>query len=227
MIIAIDGYSSTGKSSLAKKLAVHFGFLYVDSGAMYRMVALTVLREGWVNDKNELNDELIKNRLPVMHFAFDQDLDGNNISILNGELVELDIRTMEVNSIVSKISSLPFVRSQLVSQQQKMAHGKNIVMDGRDIGTKVFPNADLKLFMKADDDIRAKRRLKDLRSNGDINVTIDEVRANLIQRDRDDESRENSPLIKAKDAIIIDNSNQTPDQVFGFVSKLVNQRLNI
>ena len=162
-----------------------------------------------------------------MHFAFDQDLDGNNISILNGELVELDIRTMEVNSIVSKISSLPFVRSQLVSQQQKMAHGKNIVMDGRDIGTKVFPNADLKLFMKADDDIRAKRRLMDLRSNGDVNVTINQVRANLIQRDRDDESRENSPLIKAKDAIIIDNSNQTPDQVFGFVSKLVNQRLNI
>ena len=142
MIIAIDGYSSTGKSSLAKKLAVHFGFLYVDSGAMYRMVALTVLREGWVNDKNELNEELIKKRLPVMHFAFDQDLDGNNISILNGELVELDIRTMEVNSVVSKISSLPFVRSQLVSQQQKIAHGKNIVMDGRDIGTKVFPNAE-------------------------------------------------------------------------------------
>jgi cytidylate kinase len=226
MIIAIDGYSSTGKSSLAKKLAVHFGFLYVDSGAMYRMVALTVLREGWVNDKDELNEELIKKRLSVMHFAFDQDLDGNNISILNGEVVELDIRTMEVNSIVSKISSLPFVRSQLVSQQQKIAHGKNIVMDGRDIGTKVFPNADLKLFMKADDDIRAKRRLMDLRSNGDINVTINQVRANLIQRDRDDESRENSPLIKAKDAIIIDNSNQTPDQVFDFVSKLVNQRLN-
>lgn len=227
MIIAIDGYSSTGKSSLAKKLAAHFGFLYVDSGAMYRMVALTVLREGWVNDKNELNEGLIKKRLPVMHFAFDQDLDGNNISILNGELVELDIRTMEVNSIVSKISSLPFVRSQLVSQQQKMAHGKNIVMDGRDIGTKVFPNADLKLFMTADDDIRAKRRLMDLRSNGDVNVTINQVRANLIQRDRDDESRENSPLIKAKDAIIIDNSNQTPDQVFDVVSKLVNQRLNI
>ena len=227
MIIAIDGYSSTGKSSLAKKLAVHFGFLYVDSGAMYRMVALTVLREGWVNDKNELNEELIKKRLPVMHFAFDQDLDGNNISILNGELVELDIRTMEVNSIVSKISSLPFVRSQLVSQQQKIAHGKNIVMDGRDIGTKVFPDADLKLFMKADADIRAKRRLKDLRSNGDVNVTINQVRANLIQRDSDDESRKNSPLIKARDAIIIDNSNQTPDQVFDFVSKLVNQRLSI
>ena len=227
MIIAIDGYSSTGKSSLAKKLAAHFGFLYVDSGAMYRMVALTVLREGWVNDKNELNEGSIKKRLPVMHFAFDQDLDGNNISILNGELVELDIRTMEVNSIVSKISSLPFVRSQLVSQQQKMAHGKNIVMDGRDIGTKVFPNADLKLFMTADDDIRAKRRLMDLRSNGDVNVTINQVRANLIQRDRDDESRENSPLIKAKDAIIIDNSNQSPDQVFDVVSKLVNQRLNI
>ena len=227
MIIAIDGYSSTGKSSLAKKLAIHFGFLYVDSGAMYRMVALTVLREGWVNDKNELNEKLIKKRLPVMHFGFDQDLDGNNLSILNGELVELEIRTMEVNSIVSKISSLPFVRSQLVSQQQKMAHGKNIVMDGRDIGTKVFPNADLKLFMTADDDIRAKRRLIDLRLNGDVNVTINQVRANLIQRDRDDESRENSPLIKAKDAIIIDNSNQTPDQVFDVVSKLVNQRLNI
>ena len=227
MIIAIDGYSSTGKSSLAKKLAIHFGFLYVDSGAMYRMVALTVLREGWVNDKNELNEELIKKRLPVMYFAFDQDLDGNNLSILNGELVELDIRTMEVNSIVSKISSLPFVRSQLVSQQQKMAHGKNIVMDGRDIGTKVFPNADLKLFMKAEADIRAKRRLLDLRSNGDVNVTIKQVRANLIQRDSDDESRENSPLVRAKDAIIIDNSNQTPDQVFDFVSKLVHQRLSI
>jgi len=227
MIIAIDGYSSTGKSSLAKKLAIHFGFLYVDSGAMYRMVALTVLREGWVNDKNELNEELIKKRLPVMYFAFDQDLDGNNLSILNGELVELDIRTMEVNSIVSKISSLPFVRSQLVSQQQKMAHCKNIVMDGRDIGTKVFPNADLKLFMKAEADIRAKRRLLDLRSNGDVNVTIKQVRANLIQRDSDDESRENSPLVRAKDAIIIDNSNQTPDQVFDFVSKLVHQRLSI
>jgi cytidylate kinase len=226
MVIAIDGYSSTGKSSLAKKLAIQYGFLYIDTGAMYRMVALKVLREGWINSKKEISDDLLERNLPLLNIDFKRTSDGKNLALLDGEVVEIDIRTMEINDIVSKISSLTIVRSQLVAQQQKMAIGKDLVMDGRDIGTVVFPNADLKIFMQADADIRANRRLLELRSNGNLNVSLEEVRANLIQRDSDDQARSDSPLQKASDAIVLDNSEKSAEEVFKLVSSWVLEKIN-
>ena len=226
MVIAIDGYSSTGKSSLAKKLASQYGFLYIDTGAMYRMVALKVLREGWINSKKEISDDLLERNLPLLNIDFKRTSDGKNFALLDGEVVETDIRTMEINDIVSKISSLTIVRSQLVAQQQKMAIGKDLVMDGRDIGTVVFPNADLKIFMQADADIRANRRLLELRSNGNLNVSLEEVRANLIQRDSDDQARSDSPLQKASDAIVLDNSEKSAEEVFKLVSSWVLEKIN-
>jgi cytidylate kinase len=226
MVIAIDGYSSTGKSSLAKKLAIQFGFLYIDTGAMYRMVALKVLREGWINSKKEISDDLLERNLPLLNIDFKRTSDGKNLALLDGEVVEIDIRTMEINDIVSKISSLTIVRSQLVAQQQKMAIGKDLVMDGRDIGTVVFPNADLKIFMQADADIRANRRLLELRSNGNLNVSLEEVRANLIQRDSDDQARSDSPLQKASDAVVLDNSEKSAEEVFKLVSSWVLEKIN-
>ena len=226
MVIAIDGYSSTGKSSLAKKLASQYGFLYIDTGAMYRMVALKVLREGWINSKKEISDDLLERNLPLLNIDFKRTSDGKNLALLDGEVVEIDIRTMEINDIVSKISSLSIVRSQLVAQQQKMAIGKDLVMDGRDIGTVVFPNADLKIFMQADADIRANRRLLELRSNGNLNVSLEEVRANLIQRDSDDQARSDSPLQKASDAVVLDNSEKSAEEVFKLVSSWVLEKIN-
>jgi cytidylate kinase len=226
MVIAIDGYSSTGKSSLAKKLAIQYGFLYIDTGAMYRMVALKVLREGWINSKKEISDDLLERNLPLLNIDFKRTSDGKNLALLDGEVVEIDIRTMEINDIVSKISSLTIVRSQLVAQQQKRAIGKDLVMDGRDIGTVVFPNADLKIFMQADADIRANRRLLELRSNGNLNVSLEEVRANLIQRDSDDQARSDSPLQKASDAVVLDNSEKSAEEVFKLVSSWVLEKIN-
>tara|TARA_B100001142_G_scaffold330148_1_gene396562 strand:- start:3850 stop:4533 length:684 start_codon:yes stop_codon:yes gene_type:complete len=226
MVIAIDGYSSTGKSSLAKKLASQYGFLYIDTGAMYRMVALKVLREGWINSKKEISDDLLERNLPLLNIDFKRTSDGKNFALLDGEVVETDIRTMEINDIVSKISSLTIVRSQLVAQQQKMAIGKDLVMDGRDIGTVVFPNADLKIFMQADADIRANRRLLELRSNGNFNVSLEEVKANLIQRDNDDQARSDSPLQKASDAVVLDNSEKSAEEVFKLVSSWVLEKIN-
>ena len=226
MVIAIDGYSSTGKSSLAKRLANQFRFLYVDTGAMYRMVALKALREGWINSKNEINYKLLEKNLPLLNIGFRRSSDGKNMAFLDGEIVEKDIRTMEINDIVSKISSLSIVRSQLVAQQQKIAVGKDLVMDGRDIGTVVFPNADLKIFMQAEADIRTDRRLLELRSNGNLNVSFEEVKANLIQRDLDDQARSDSPLQKASDAVVLDNSEKSAEEVFKLVSSWVLEKIN-
>lgn len=226
MVIAIDGYSSTGKSSLAKRLANQFRFLYVDTGAMYRMVALKALREGWINSKNEINYKLLEKNLPSLNIGFRRSSDGKNMAFLDGEIVEKDIRTMEINDIVSKISSLSIVRSQLVAQQQKIAVGKDLVMDGRDIGTVVFPNADLKIFMQAEADIRTDRRLLELRSNGNLNVSFEEVKANLIQRDIDDQARSDSPLQKASDAVVLDNSEKSAEEVFKLVSSWVLEKIN-
>lgn len=226
MVIAIDGYSSTGKSSLAKRLANQFRFLYVDTGAMYRMVALKAFREGWINSKNEINYKLIEKNLPLLNIGFRRSSDGKNMAFLDGEIVEKDIRTMEINDIVSKISSLSIVRSQLVAQQQKIAVGKDLVMDGRDIGTVVFPNADLKIFMQAEADIRTDRRLLELRSNGNLNVSFEEVKANLIQRDIDDQARSDSPLQKASDAVVLDNSEKSAEEVFKLVSSWVLEKIN-
>ena len=213
MIIAIDGFSSTGKSTVAKRLAQALQFIYVDTGAMYRMVALVAIREGWVQD-GYLDEAALVNHLPNISLDFQRGPQGENLAVLNGEVVEADIRTMEVNRIVSRVSSIPAVRRQLVAQQQRMGQGQSLVMDGRDIGTVVFPQAELKIFMTADSDIRAARSLAELRTKGDASVTLKEVRSNLLQRDAQDQGRLDSPLLQAEDARILDNSHITPDEVF-------------
>jgi len=213
MIIAIDGFSSTGKSTVAKRLAQALHFIYVDTGAMYRMVALVAIRQGWVQD-GYLDEAALVNALPGISLDFQRGPQGENLAVLNGEVVEADIRTMDVNRIVSRVSSIPAVRRQLVAQQQRMGHGQSLVMDGRDIGTVVFPHAELKIFMTADSDIRAARRLDELRSKGDETVTLAEVKSNLLQRDAQDQGRLDSPLLQAEDARILDNSHISPDEVF-------------
>ena len=213
MIIAIDGFSSTGKSTVAKRLAQALQFIYVDTGAMYRMVALVAIRQGWVQD-GYLDEAALVNHLPNISLDFQRGPQGENLAVLNGEVVEADIRTMEVNRIVSRVSSIPAVRRQLVAQQQRMGQGQSLVMDGRDIGTVVFPHAELKIFMTADSDIRASRRLEELRSKGDETVTLAEVKSNLLQRDAQDQGRLDSPLLQAEDARILDNSHISPDEVF-------------
>ncbi|MDG1252847.1 MAG: (d)CMP kinase [Schleiferiaceae bacterium] len=213
MIIAIDGFSSTGKSTVAKRLATALDFIYVDTGAMYRMVALTAVREGLVH-AGVLDEDALMGHLPELTLGFRRGEHGENLAVLNGELVEAEIRTMEINRIVSRVSSIPAVRRQLVAQQQRMGLGQNLVMDGRDIGTIVFPKAELKIFMTADADIRAERRLAELRSKGDYTVSLAEVKSNLLQRDAEDQARVDSPLLKAVDARDLDNSHISPDEVF-------------
>ena len=213
MIIAIDGFSSTGKSTVAKRLAQVLHFIYVDTGAMYRMVALVAIRQGWVQD-GYLDEAALVNFLPNISLDFQRGPQGENLAVLNGEVVEAEIRTMDVNRIVSRVSSIPAVRRQLVAQQQRMGQGQSLVMDGRDIGTVVFPHAELKIFMTADSDIRAARRLEELRSKGDETVTLAEVKSNLLQRDAQDQGRLDSPLLQAEDARILDNSHISPDEVF-------------
>ena len=180
---------------------------------MYRMVALVAIRQGWVQD-GYLDEAALVNHLPTISLDFQRGPEGENLAVLNGEVVEADIRTMEVNRIVSRVSSIPAVRRQLVAQQQRMGQGQSLVMDGRDIGTVVFPHAELKIFMTADADIRAARRLEELRAKGDETVTLAEVKSNLLQRDAQDQGRLDSPLLQAEDARILDNSHISPDEVF-------------
>ncbi|MDA8787457.1 (d)CMP kinase [Schleiferiaceae bacterium] len=213
MIIAIDGFSSTGKSTVAKRLATALDFIYVDTGAMYRMVALTAVRNGLVKD-GVLHESALLDLLPGLTLGFSRGEHGENLAVLNGEIVEADIRSMEINRIVSRVSSIPAVRRQLVAQQQRMGLGQSLVMDGRDIGTVVFPHAELKIFMTADADIRAGRRLEELRAKGDHLVSLQEVKSNLLQRDAEDQARLDSPLLKASDARELDNSHISPDEVF-------------
>ena len=213
MIIAIDGFSSTGKSTVAKRLAAALNFIYVDTGAMYRMVALVAIRQGWVQD-GYLDEAALVHHLPKIALDFQRGAQGENMAMLNGEEVEAAIRTMEVNRIVSRVSSIPALRRQLVAQQQRMGRGHSLVMDGRDIGTVVFPDAELKIFMTADADIRAGRRLSELRAKGDASVSLEEVRSNLLQRDAADQARLDSPLLKADDARVLDNSHRSADEVF-------------
>ena len=218
--IAIDGYSSTGKSTLAKQLAKHFGYVYVDSGAMYRAVAYFAMQNGCINSEIFDKESLIQG-LPLikLEFHFNADL-GFAEMYLNGVNVEKEIRTIEVSSYVSKVAEISEVRSMLVEQQQEMGKDKGIVMDGRDIGTVVFPDAELKIFMTASPITRAERRFKELQRKGDA-VTFDEVLKNVEERDYIDTHREDSPLLKAKDAIEFDNSNISKQEQFQKVLKLI------
>ncbi|WP_395050345.1 (d)CMP kinase [Flavobacterium sp.] len=218
--IAIDGFSSTGKSTLAKELAKHLGYVYVDTGAMYRAVALFAMQKGFIGSAFFDKESLIKS-LPSIQltFKFNPDL-GFAEMYLNDVNVEKEIRTIEVSNYVSKVAEISEVRSKLVEQQKEMGKNRGIVMDGRDIGTVVFPDADLKIFMTASPLTRAQRRYKELQRKGD-NVTFEEVLKNVEERDYIDTHRDDSPLVKAKDAIEFDNSNISKQEQFEKALKLV------
>ena len=210
IVIAIDGYSSCGKSTLAKALAQKLHFIYVDSGAMYRAVTLYFLRHHVNLHDHEQITEALKN----IHLNF-HSRDYQTHITLNDEEVSDEIRHMPVSDNVSAVSALREVRHEMVKQQQRMGRSKNIVMDGRDIGTTVFPHAQLKIFMTADPKVRAERRYKELYAK-DPDITLEEVFENLAHRDYLDTTREESPLVRATDAIILDNTNLTPEEQLQF-----------
>ena len=206
--IAIDGFSSTGKSTVAKQLAKELGYVYVDTGAMYRAVTLYALRKNMISQEGFDVEYLVQELASVdLKFVFNPD-EGFGEMHLNDENVEQEIRQMEVSQYVSKVAAVPEVREMLVAQQQEMGRQKGIVMDGRDIGTVVFPDAELKVFMTATAEDRAERRFRELTERGD-KVTYEEVLENVQERDLLDTTRKDSPLVKADDAIEIDNSNLT------------------
>ena len=218
--IAIDGFSSTGKSTLAKEIANYLGYVYVDTGAMYRAVALFAMQKGYISKDVFDKEALIKDlSLVKLEFKFNPDL-GFAEMYLNDVNVEKEIRTIEVSSFVSRIAEIPQVRSKLVEQQQEMGKRKGIVMDGRDIGTVVFPDAELKIFMTASPKTRAQRRFDELIQKGD-RVTFEDVFNNVVERDYIDTHREDSPLVKADDAIEIDNSNISRKEQFEIVLQLI------
>jgi cytidylate kinase len=222
--IAIDGYSSCGKSTIARDIAARMHYNYVDTGAMYRAVTLYCLRNGLINGK-ELDVEGLIDELDqvFIEFNFNPDTLASEI-LLNGENVEQYIRQMDVNDWVSQVSAVGEVRRKMVKIQQELGKGKGIAMDGRDIGTTVFPDAELKLFMTADINIRTQRRMDELDSK-QISATFEEVKENLIQRDFEDMNRVESPLRKAQDAIILDNSNLTQVQQLEYALNLIQQLL--
>lgn len=220
IIVAIDGYSSCGKSTLARALASQMGYAYIDSGAMYRCITLYALQNGMIKDKVFLDEEIIS-ILPDVHISFKFNTHTKTSdTYLNDVNVERQIRTLEVAEIVSKVSIVKEVRTHLVALQRKMGKGKGIVMDGRDIGTNVFPNAELKIFMTADMDVRISRRLDELNSKG-MHVSFEEVKRNLMERDHDDTHRKENPLTKANDAVLLDNSELTKEEQLEFVVKLI------
>ncbi|MGB1270182.1 MAG: (d)CMP kinase [Flavobacteriaceae bacterium] len=220
--IAIDGYSSTGKSTIAKQLAAILGYVYVDTGAMYRATTLYALNHGFIaKDHFNINDFVLELHKISISFQFNAELGFAEV-FLNGENVENAVRTMHVSSFVSKIAAVPEVRYRLVKQQQLIGESSGIVMDGRDIGTVVFPNAELKLFMTATDKVRAQRRYDELIAKGD-EVSFEEVLHNVRERDYVDSHRENSPLLKASDAIEIDNSELSIEDQFDKIMELVEQ----
>jgi CMP/dCMP kinase len=224
IIIAIDGFSSTGKSTIAKLLAKKYNYVYVDTGAMYRAVSLFSKQNNLVG-KEFLNKELLISKLDEisLSFKFNKDI-GFAEMYLNELNVEKEIRSLEVSQLVSKVAEISEVRKKLVAEQQKMGENGGIVMDGRDIGTVVFPNADLKLFMTASADKRATRRYKELIDRGD-DVNFEDILFNVQERDRIDSTREDSPLIQAEDAILFDNSNMGIDEQFERICNLVNRKL--
>lgn len=224
--IAIDGYSSTGKSTLAKQLAQKLGYVFVDTGAMYRAVTWFALQNNFIN-QNQLHKDQLLDALEAiqLEFQFNDQL-GYAEMYLNNQNIEKEIRSLEVSNFVSKIAEISEVRAKLVQQQQAMGINKGIVMDGRDIGTVVFPNADLKIFMTASAETRAQRRFDELSLKGDI-VNYEEVLKNIQERDYIDTHRADSPLVIADDAIEIDNSYLSRDEQFQLVLELVEEQINL
>ena len=223
IIIAIDGYSSSGKSSMAKRLAAEIGYRYIDSGAMYRAVTLYAMRKGMIDAMGNPNVTSIINALPDINIDFEVK-DGAQNTILNGENVEKEIRQMAVSNNVSPVAAIPEVRHALVAKQQAFGNEKGIVMDGRDIGTTVFPNAELKVFVKASAETRAQRRFKELIEKGS-NPSYEEVLANVVHRDHLDETRKESPLRQASDAVLLDNSNMSIEEQNEWILQRFNETL--
>ena len=222
--IAIDGYSSSGKSSMAKRLAATIGYRYIDSGAMYRAVTLYAMRNGMIDDSGNPDTKKIIAALPDINIDFAVS-DGIQNTILNGENVEKEIRQMAVSNNVSPVAANPEVRHALVAKQQAFGAEKGIVMDGRDIGTTVFPDAELKIFVRASAETRAQRRFKELIEKGS-QASYEEVLANVVHRDHIDETRSESPLRQATDAILLDNSNMTIEEQNGWILDKYNEAIS-
>jgi cytidylate kinase len=211
IIIAIDGYSSSGKSTMARRLASEIGYRYIDSGAMYRAVTLYALENGMISDDGVVDNEAVIKAIPNIKIDFKPCEDGMQHTLLNGNDVENEIRQLRVSNVVSPVSAIAEVRHALVDMQQALGKAKGIVMDGRDIGTTVFPDAELKIFVDASAQTRAQRRFSELIAKGS-NVTFEEVLANVVHRDAIDRSRAESPLRKADDAIALDNSTMSIEE---------------
>lgn len=220
--VAIDGYSSCGKSTIAKALAQYAGYAYIDSGAMYRAVALYCLRSG-IMDEEHIDEEMLRERIASLHISFRVTSEGQRIC-LNGEDVESEIRTLAVGNGASRVSTIGFVRAFLVEQQQRMGREKGVVMDGRDIGTVVFPTAELKLFLTASPEIRARRRFTELQEKG-LNPDFESVLRDVNDRDYRDTHRQESPLRQAADAVVVDNSSMNREQQFEYIRKIFDQRI--
>jgi cytidylate kinase len=224
-IIAIDGYASCGKSTFAKAIASELEYIYIDSGAMYRAVTLFCIRKGYIADGEPRTESIIEDLGEInISFVYNPDQDSYE-TYLNSENVEKEIRSIEVSSHVSRISQIHEVRARMVELQRQIGVYKGIVMDGRDIGTVVFPDADLKIFMTASVDIRAKRRYDELRGKN-IYVDLEEIRMNIIARDIADENRDISPLRRAEDAIVIDNSRMTIQKQMEWIMEIVRKKIN-
>jgi CMP/dCMP kinase len=225
LIIAIDGYSSCGKSTFARAIAKELNYIFIDSGAMYRAVTLYCMRRGFVRDGSIERNGII-NELNNIHieFVYNPDIEGYE-TFLNSENVEKEIRNIEVSSYVSSISQIYEVRARMVELQRQIGIFKGIVMDGRDIGTVVFPDADLKIFMTASIEIRAKRRYDEMISKG-IKANLEDVRKNIVARDITDENRDISPLRRADDAIVLDNSRMNVEDQMNWVHKIIEKKIN-
>jgi cytidylate kinase len=218
--IAIDGYSSCGKSTLAKALAAKLGYAYVDSGAMYRAVTLYALRKGLIKDNSFIEEDIVR-VLNEIHLTFQfNPHTKSSDTFLNGENVEKELRMMIVSENVSRVSAIHDVRVKMIAIQRELGKNKGIVMDGRDIGTNVFPNAELKLFMVADTDVRTQRRCDELSAKGQY-VSFNDVKINLLNRDYEDTHRKENPLTQAEDAIVLDNTELSKEQQLDFVMKLI------
>lgn len=222
--IAVDGFSSCGKSTIAKGLAKELGYTYIDSGAMYRAIALFAYRNGWMTDK-DISEAELRQHISEIEISFKANGQGQQETYLNGENVEKEIRSLEIGNMASRVSTLGFVRKELVRQQQEMGKKKGVVMDGRDIGTVVFPDAELKIFLTASPEVRAKRRFDELQDKN-IPASYEDTLANVRERDERDTTRAESPLRKAEDAIELDNSHITIEEQLQWAIDMFNKIIN-
>lgn len=226
IIIAIDGHSSTGKSTFAKGIASKIGYIYIDTGALYRAVTLLSIRNGYISKNNTIDLDSLKKTLENTDINFrTTGENGKSETYLNNINVEKEIRTLKVSNKVSHIAAIPFVRDYVDKRLREIGKNKGVVMDGRDIGTAVFPNAELKIFMTADPRIRAERRLLEMQQKGE-NPPFEDVLKNIIERDYIDEHRDTAPLVRASDAILLDNSNMTIEEEMQWVQKIIDMTIN-